>query len=251
MSDSRDYKYLYVMLEIYANKCARFEELMGTLKRDAFEAPPRAGEADSGLGWTLLRASKKPVERGNELVVYCHLWRLPRESLLQDAMVKLGRNRSYYELELCKKSEAQELLTESAVYSPPHDNDLPMLQPSGAGDTIAVETVDIPGEWFQLHDWQENMPVIASELVGKGMKLLLALQPETGSLRRRYNIWSVPKEGSESALRDNIKGKTYPALPGTVAKGPAGVRSGTPAGGRSLIDYPNSSFQLYREVIYR
>lgn len=257
MADAIEYSYLSVTIEVLLNKVHDFEATMARLL-PFFEEPIKNpqnphNQFGAGLGWKLLSAVKD--DGGVEKATYHHLWQIPRDATLRDAMIRLGRKPEYQMLELCKISETQDIFSVAAVFSSFDGDDRPggvsgrAALASEEGQDLVIETVDAPADWFQLHDWQEAMPVMAAELdESRGMQFLFAIHAETGRLRRFLSFWRVPRDRSLADVREAVGAMRYPANPQTVAAlGLRPARAGEPP----WLAYPPSTFQRFTGVVYR
>lgn len=264
MTDAADYKYLLVELEVRAAQQQRFEALMRELLPEVFETGREAG----GLNWRLLTALCTPLDQsrmGEEptLFRYLHLWQLPIRTNLSEAMLSLGRNRRYHELNQLNVSETQDFFTAAVTYAPRETQEKTLRRGRDAlrlgADTSAVlETVDVPANWFALHSWQEAMPPLAAEVEAEGRWFLaFALQAESGRLRRYLNFWRPLTPGSdatEAEARDSVSRREIALL--KIAE-----PNGSASASRSARDSPyvrmpytsvvNSRFRIYKEVDYR
>lgn len=262
MTDAADYKYLMVELEVQAGNQARFEELMSALLPEVFE---------QGLNWRLLTALRAPPnfdDRTNEeptRLRYIHLWQLPIRTNLSEAMLKLGRNSAYHELNQLNLSETQDFFTAAVTYAPREAKDPSTRRGRdalclGADTSMVVETLDVPANWFALHSWQEAMPPLAAEVAAESrMFLAFALQAESGRLRRYVNFWRPMDSDAtptEAEARKSIACREIALL--KLATRDAKYRDMAPLGASDgpYVRVPYQSvvstgFRIYKEVDYR
>jgi len=247
MDDANDYKFLWVDLKIKRELAEVFEQQMVICLPKLFEKD----RSERGLGWKLLFAGK-PATQSDDAFAYRHLWRMPRDSVVADAMILLGRDSDYFTLDQTKISEIQDIFRVAAVYSPEHtggDDEAPthgMHALAAYSDApLFIEEVEAPGDWFKLHEWQEAMPTIAAEArQDPKATLLFATQAETGLLRRFYNLWrpearTVTAESLEEFLVEQKFKQLRPSeslLPGMKPREYA---------------YPKTRLVQYKEVDYR
>lgn len=272
MTDPADNKYLMVELEVPAENQQRFEALMSALLPEVFEGGLDPEETrNATLQWRLLTALRAPAScddrTGEEptRLRYIHLWQLPIRTNLTEAMMMLGRNRAYHELNQLNASETQDFFTAAVTYAPreaagPHTRRGRDALCLGAGTAAVVETVDVPANWFALHSWQEAMPAVAADVAAQsGMFLAFALQAESGRLRRYVNFWrpmdaaSVP---SETQARESIASRDIALL--KIATRGKNYRDAkpldSPDGPYVRVPYQSvvsSGFRIYKEVDYR
>jgi hypothetical protein len=265
MTDAADSKYLMVELEVRAVDQQRFEELMGRLLLQVFE------NGHPTLNWRLLTAlralSNLDGRTGEEpfLLRYIHLWQLPIRTNLTDAMLMLGRNRMYHELNQLNVSETQDFFTAAVAYAPREAND-PALRRGrdalclGAGSTVVLETVAVPANWFALHSWQEAMPPLAAEVAAdSGMYLAFALQAESGRLRRYVNFWrplDSSSDLSETEARNKVACREIALLKIAARDGryPDAKPLGAAESPYVRVPYQSvvsTGFRIYKEVDYR
>lgn len=267
MTDAADSKYLMVELEVRAADREPFEELMRALLPELFEN----GQDARALNWrllTALRALPNGSDRTGEepsLLRYIHLWQLPIRTNLSEAMLILGRNRSYHELNQLNVSETQDFFTAAVTYAPREVSDPKTRRGRdalclGAGTTAVVETIDVPANWFALHSWQEAMPPLAAEVAASGyMFLAFAMQAESGRLRRYVNFWrplDPAAEPTEAEARNNVTQREIAMLK-IAARDPRHANtkqvaaSDTPYVRVPYESVVSSGFRIYKEVDYR
>jgi hypothetical protein len=204
------------------------------------------------------RASEEPIR-------YMHLWQLPIRTNLTEAMMMLGRNRMYHELNQLNVSEIQDFFTAAVTYAPREASDPATRRGRdalclGADSTVVVETIDVPANWFALHSWQEAMPPLAAELAAeRRMFLAFALQAESGRLRRYVNFWRPMESASElteAEAKQNVHCREIALL--KIANRDAKYRDARPLAGPDgpyvRVPYASvvsSGFRIYKEVDYR
>jgi hypothetical protein len=267
MTDAADYKYLMVELEVRAADRQRFEDLMRALLPELFEN----GLDARALNWrllTALRALPNAEDRTAEepsLLRYIHLWQLPIRTNLSEAMLILGRNRSYHELNQLNVSETQDFFTAAVTYAPREASDRKTRRGRdalclGAGMSAVVETIDVPANWFALHSWQEAMPPLAAEVAAEGrMFLAFAMQAESGRLRRYVNFWrpfDPTAEPTVTEARSSVTRREI-ALLKIAARDPKyenmkeAAASNTPYVRVPYESVVSSGCRIYKEVDYR
>ncbi|HKU40106.1 MAG TPA: hypothetical protein VJR89_18230 [Polyangiales bacterium] len=265
MTDAADNKYLMVELEVSAANQQRFEQLMRALLPEVFEN----GLDGRALNWRLLTALRAPLDRdgrtGEEpsLLRYIHLWQLPIRTNLSEAMLSLGRNRLYHELNQLNVSETQDFFTAAVTYAPRESHDPATRRGRdalclGAGTSLVMETIDVPANWFALHSWQEAMPSLAAEVAAESnMFLAFAIQAESGRLRRYVNFWrtfDAASEPTEAEARRSICGREIALLKLADLKQPIVAPVATRDSPYVRVPYTSvvsSDFRIYKEVDYR
>jgi hypothetical protein len=260
MTAPAEYKFLSVELDVNRGDADEFEALMRELLPVLFEkAPDPTSRRRDGLNWRLLSS----IRTGNRRLHYLHLWQVPRDVSLLDAMLIVGKNSRYYVLNQLSLSERQDLFNAAVTYSPLEGggNDAAtqgrlalMTQPDS---TVIVETASGPADWFTLHEWQDAMPVLARDVEREdGLRLVFALQAESGQLRRYINFWRLNaprREVTEAQARNAITKRNIKLSELGVARHRA-VATPADEPGYYLVPYDEivaSSFQVYKEVGYR
>ena len=261
MTDAADYKYLMVELEVRAVDQQRFEELMRALLPQVFEKGLDARALDWRL-LTALRAQPNLDDRTDEepsLLRYMHLWQLPIRTNLSEAMLVLGRNRMYHELNQLNRSETQDFFTAAVTYTPREASD-PATRLGrdalclGANTTVVVETIDVPANWFKLHSWQEAMPPLAAEVAADSrMFLAFGMQAESGRLRRYINFWrplETAAELTEAQAKNSVVRREIALLKIPTDAKPLAARD-APYDRVPYESVVSSAFRIYKEVDYR
>ncbi|MET0390106.1 MAG: hypothetical protein ABW321_29310 [Polyangiales bacterium] len=227
--------YLVVRLSVREAEQAAFERGMG--------ACLCFWEGEATIGWRLLFAAKAvsahvEPEREAPAREYLHVWQTPSPMNLWQAMFKVASRSDYAALHKLVLREEQDIMRFASQYAP---SEVVPQKP-----LIALQEVDLVQDWFAVQTWQAGLAKLAREghAGPASWELALALQSQTGRLRRHLQVWSFG--------RDDATPPDRAAWERVEARRPAdrALRLNEPGDGEPAV-LRRSNFTVYTVLDYR